>query len=160
MNLKIGKPFIGTFPVTFRFGEKPGWYIKAIGYPHNGIDFGCPQGTRIVAVDAGAVSQVGNHPRGWGLFVRVQHVWGMSHYAHLSKQSVKVGDTVKEGQELGESGNTGFTTGPHVHFGMKRPGQGKKAMHHWIDPEPYFEGVETEETIRCPACGTVFPLKK
>ena len=83
---------------------------------HNGIDLGVPEGTVIVSPFAGTVTKVYENDKG-GRQMIIQHTNGFSTgYAHLSDTLVGVGDTVKKGQEIAHSGNTGNTTGAHLHF--------------------------------------------
>jgi murein DD-endopeptidase MepM/ murein hydrolase activator NlpD len=89
---------------------------------HKGIDVGLAEGTPIKAVMDGVVSkaQSGSGERSYGLYVTIDHTGGMStFYAHLSKILVKVGQKVKKGDIIGLSGNTGYSTGPHLHFELR-----------------------------------------
>lgn len=92
------------------------------GSGHNGIDFGAPEGTKVVSSLAGIVVETGNTDayRGcysYGKWVLVRHANGLSTlYAHLSHISVSSGEAVARGGLLGYSGNTGYSTGPHLHF--------------------------------------------
>ncbi len=92
------------------------------GSPHNGIDFGTPTGTKIVAAASGTVRAVGNTDeyRGcysYGKWVLVEHGNGLtSLYAHLSHISVSEGSAVPRSGLVGYSGKTGYATGPHLHF--------------------------------------------
>ncbi len=119
----LGMPFTGPFPVTQEFGENlvhmddAGLYETFGMHGHDGIDFGMPIGTAIQAVDGGTVVQAG--PGDYGTTVIVQHAWGKSYYGHLSEVKVKVGDQVIRGSGLALSGNSGITTGPHLHFSVK-----------------------------------------
>ena len=86
------------------------------GY-HTGVDFAVPQGTDIIAVADGKVANA-NWGKAYGTHIvqkiEGQDVWVI--YAHLSNSLVKIGDEVKKGQYIGESGNTGNSSGPHLHF--------------------------------------------
>lgn len=94
------------------------------GGPHNGIDFGAPVGTPIYAPLGGKVVALGSMYKnsrwyGYGRWVAIDHGNGMvTLYGHLSSQSVKKGSTVKTGDKIGSSGNTGYSTGPHLHFSV------------------------------------------
>jgi murein DD-endopeptidase MepM/ murein hydrolase activator NlpD len=86
------------------------------GY-HTGIDFAVPQGTDIIAVADGKISNA-NWGKSYGTQI-VQKIAGQDTwviYAHLSKSLVKAGDEIKKGQHIGKSGNTGNSSGPHLHF--------------------------------------------
>jgi murein DD-endopeptidase MepM/ murein hydrolase activator NlpD len=83
---------------------------------HTGLDFPADPGTRIVAAAGGVVLSAGPHPQ-YGLLVELDHGRGLvTRYAHCSKMLVKQGDLVKRGQAIAEVGNTGRSTGPHLHF--------------------------------------------
>ncbi|MEH7440486.1 M23 family metallopeptidase [Neobacillus drentensis] len=105
--------------------------------PHNGIDFAMPQGTELRSLMDGVVEQVvdfGNKNVGKGVFVRNED-GTLSIYGHMSKIKVKVGEHLHPGETIGFSGNTGHSTGPHLHYGMK------DASGHWMDPTPVAEQV-------------------
>lgn len=92
------------------------------GKGHNGVDFGTPTGTPIKAALAGVISGTGNTDAvkgcySYGKWILVKHANGLSTlYAHLSSINVSVGESVKTGGVIGLSGNTGYSTGPHLHF--------------------------------------------
>lgn len=124
MNLAL--PFKGDFPITLHFEEEPdaethlleayhAYGVKA----HDGVDFAVSPGTEIISVDDGEVVEIPDHAVAYGLTVVVQHSWGKSYYGHLSETDVKPGDKVKKGDLLALSGNTGLSTGPHLHFGIE-----------------------------------------
>lgn len=89
------------------------------GKPHNGIDFGIKSG-EVFAVKSGTVIGVGNNGKyAYGKWVAIDHGDGLvTLYGHFSSQSVSKGQKVKMGQKIGTSGNTGFSTGPHLHFSV------------------------------------------
>ena len=98
-----------------------------------------PEGTDILAVDSGVVIEVYNDTDGYGKYVKIMHMWGESLYAHLSEQLVSVNDTVSGGQLIGKSGNTGNSTGPHLHFAMRlNPYSRSDGWDGFIDPSPYL----------------------
>lgn len=101
--------------VTSPFGMR--W-----GRLHAGIDIGVPIGTPVKAADGGKVIFAGNKS-GYGLVVIINHGGNLeSRYAHNSKLLVKKGDRVYKGQKIALSGNTGRSTGPHLHFEIRKNG--------------------------------------
>lgn len=133
-------------PITQLFGKNPDFY-KQWGYPgHNGVDYGIPNGTPIKAAAAGTVAQVAFENGGYGNYVRLSHVDGSTtystYYAHLASASVSPGQKLNAGDVMGLSNNTGASTGPHLHFGLKIPGQ-NPAYKDYVDPMPYFSGAVT-----------------
>lgn len=102
-------------PVTSEFGLR--W-----GRAHNGMDFGVPIGTDVVAVRSGTVTEVG-WQGGYGQTVVIDHGDGLiTLSAHLSVSEVEVGSQVGAGERIARSGNTGRSTGPHLHFETKLDG--------------------------------------
>ena len=109
-----------------------GYYSSNYGYRidpitgrstfHTGVDIIATPGTPVMAAAGGVVSTVQFHPE-YGNIVDVDHDNGLtSRYAHLLKSSVKVGDVVMKGQLIAQVGNTGRTTGPHLHFEVREKG--------------------------------------
>ncbi len=87
---------------------------------HTGVDVACPRGAEVLAARDGKVIYTG-FKEGYGNLVVIQHEYGYrSFYGHLSRPLVKPGDTVKRGAVIALSGNTGRTTGPHLHFEVRR----------------------------------------
>ena len=102
------KPLSGG---RFTSGYKWRW-----GRMHKGVDWACPVGTAIMASCGGTVVQAG-WMGGYGYCITLKHPDGrQTRYGHLSKILVSVGQSVKQGQKIALSGNTGRSTGPHVHF--------------------------------------------
>ena len=117
-------PFAGRFPIGQLWGENSGFYARFNydGVPllgHNGVDFSTPVGTPLLATDEGVVLRAGFEAGGFGNYVLLSHAWGESIYAHLDSIGVSVGQRLARGQELGRSGNTGGSTGPHLHFAIR-----------------------------------------
>lgn len=131
--LPVKRPGVFTWPIklvkdggsgriTQRQGEVSRLYK---GRPHNGLDIGAPIGTPVYAAEDGVAAAVDNNDRNYyrryqyGKYIFIKHNNNMSTlYAHLSKQTIRVGDSVKRGDLIGYSGNTGYSTGPHLHFGV------------------------------------------
>jgi len=122
---------------------------------HNGIDM--TSGSKIVAVAKGKVTAVRNSVTGYtesqssGNYVTLSHGNNVyTTYCHMKHGTVKVkvGDVVEKGQELGEKGSTGYSTGPHLHYGVKVNGS-------WVDPKPYLLGtIEFPEYDKKPTNNT------
>ena len=110
------QPFHGDYPITQRYGEViPGVTYK--GQPHTGIDYGCPEGTPILASADGTVMYSAYDPTGYGETIIILHELRKSTlYAHLSKRIALVNRIVRQGDIIGYSGSTGNATGPHLHF--------------------------------------------
>ena len=87
------------------------------GY-HSGVDYACKEGTDILAVANGKV-EAANWGKSYGTQIVQKVEGGWVIYAHLSKALVKAGDMLTMGQHIGESGNTGNSSGPHLHFEMR-----------------------------------------
>ena len=103
-------PGVITSPYGFRIGPFNGAEI------HDGIDIGAPLGTPVVAALPGIVTLAGWNG-GYGNQVTIDHGGFTTFYAHLDSFSVAVGDLVKAGSLIGKVGSTGWSTGPHLHFG-------------------------------------------
>ena len=107
-----------TGPVTQYFGEgEPHFGQKA----HNGIDIAVPEGTPVACIADGVVMFTGFDAGGYGNYCRVYHPTIRSHsfYAHLAAVDCNAGEIVKQGEWIGHSGNTGNSTGPHLHFELR-----------------------------------------
>lgn len=139
MAIKLIVPVNG--PITQMFGENPDIY-KKWGFPgHNGIDYGVPNGTPVNAAAAGTVALVGFENGGYGNYVKLSHTDGSktyyTYYAHLASAAVAAGQKVKAGAVIGSSNNSGASTGPHLHLGLKIDGE-NPAYKGYVDPMPYF----------------------
>ncbi len=109
-------PVPGYRYVSSGFGERE---LDGQGAMHYGVDIVAPLGTPVVAARGGRVLESrADFARGWGWTVVLQHPDGwITRYAHLSQNLVKAGETVVQGQKVGRVGNTGHSTGPHLHYG-------------------------------------------
>ncbi len=122
------QPFTNDWPITQKYGENVTTNF------HTGIDYGCPLGTNILASESGVVMFAGLDKTGYGNMVTIQHSDDCATlYAHLSLISVVVGQKVRKGEKIGESGNTGYSTGPHLHF---------EARTKWNDYRSHFDPMK------------------
>jgi lipoprotein NlpD len=110
----------GTAPLAWPLkGVLYGRYGVRAGQRHDGIDIAAPEGTPVLAAADGAVIYAGEQA-GYGAIVIVRHAGGLvTLYAHNSKLLVEDGDRVRRGQPVARVGQTGRTTGPHLHFEVR-----------------------------------------
>lgn len=109
-------PLKDSFRFTSGFGNR--W-----GRLHAGTDFAAPHGTPIYATADGVVTHSG-WASGYGQLVKIQHQFGLeTRYAHMSKLRVKVGQRVSRGDRIGDMGNTGRSTGTHLHYEVRVGGK-------------------------------------
>ena len=86
---------------------------------HQGVDWATPTGTAVMASGGGTVTRAG-WGSGYGYVVYIQHEGGReTRYGHLSRVLVSVGQKVEQGEKIALSGNTGRSTGPHLHFALR-----------------------------------------
>ncbi|MFC9313861.1 M23 family metallopeptidase [Streptomyces nigra] len=109
-------------------------------HKHSGQDFAVPTGTKVVAAHGGTVVKAGGNGAGdgpaYGNAIVIKHGNGTySQYAHLSRVEVKIGQVVKTGQEIAKSGNTGNSSGPHLHFEIRKTANYGSA----IDPVSFLK---------------------
>lgn len=103
------------------FGYRPDPFTGVRSF-HGGLDLAVPQGTPVKAAMDGRIADVGYNQM-FGNYVIINHDKGLQTlYGHLSRQEVHVGQAIAQGQILGLSGNTGYSTAPHLHFGVYRGG--------------------------------------
>ena len=123
------QPFKGEWPITQYYGE------KVTSSFHTGIDYGCPIGTPILASSDGVIRFTGYDKTGYGYCVIIEHDSTHSTlYAHMnSLYYSSPGRNVKQGEIIGYSGNTGNSTGPHLHF---------EARTKWNDYRSHFDPMK------------------
>ncbi|MCH4564030.1 peptidoglycan DD-metalloendopeptidase family protein [Halomonas sp. EGI 63088] len=109
-------PFEGSYRLSSNFNPRRKHPVTGRISPHRGTDFAMPIGTPVQAPADGQVEKVGNHPLA-GRYVVVRHDNGYrTRYLHLSRPLVSRGDRVSMGERIALSGNTGRSTGPHLHY--------------------------------------------
>lgn len=123
-NRRLLFPLIGSAITTSSFGYRlhpllGNWLM------HSGRDLAAPEGTPVVAALSGRVVSSGL-AGGYGLAVEIEHERPSRRtlYGHLSELYVKTGDRVRQGEVIGRVGSTGLSTGPHLHFELRLPGDG------------------------------------
>lgn len=143
LNSKLLLPFAGAYAISQGFGTintadlLSNFYQSYRLSGHDGVDFAIPENTPIFAVDDGNVIWADDGD--YGITVIIQHAWGKSYYGHLNKAIIGKDTSITKGTQIGVSGNTGESTGPHLHFGIKpqEPDLGNGYFGK-IDPLPYF----------------------
>lgn len=160
MKLSLCYPLCLPFTQTQKFGDNLNDFYKSVGMlGHSGIDYYVPENTPIYCTHDGYVIFCGlDNNKGLGIEVVTTQEYDYkettslykTQYWHGNKAIVKVGDFVKAGQIIGYSGNTGMSTGPHLHFGIKPV---KKVNYGYenieqnngyygaIDPQPFLNGT-------------------
>ncbi|WP_151669338.1 M23 family metallopeptidase [Nitrincola schmidtii] len=111
--------------------------------PHNGLDFPAPRGTPVYATADGIVERAGfDQGSGFGNLIILQHNFGFkTYFAHLQKIEVKASQYVHKGQLIGYSGNTGRSSGPHLHYEVRH-------LYTPLDPKPFVDwGLSNFETL-------------
>ncbi len=124
-----GRPIVRGW-MSSRYGYRTDPFSGKIAW-HDGIDFAGKDGSPIISTAAGVVTYAGKR-YGYGYLVEVNHGKGYTtRYAHCKEILVSVGDIVKKGQHLAKMGSTGRSTGPHVHFEVRKDGKS-------LDPAKYI----------------------
>jgi murein DD-endopeptidase MepM/ murein hydrolase activator NlpD len=124
LHLAMGDAFI--YPVRGRLTSGYGWRndpISGVRRYHAALDMAVPEGTTVKAAMDGRIATVGYNAT-YGRYIIVSHGSGFqTMYAHLSSVLVKQNAWVLQGAKIGESGNTGYSTGPHLHFAVYKNGR-------------------------------------
>lgn len=112
---------------------------------HEGVDLSAPKGTSVYATGNGIVSQAEWRP-GYGQVIEINHGFGYkTRYAHLSKMFVIEGDSVTRGEVIGEVGNTGTSSGAHLHYEVRYRNNTVNPIHYFnkdMTPESYIDLME------------------
>lgn len=116
LGISLTLPVKSGYTITSRFGAR--W-----GTTHTGTDVAAPTGTPIYAAAAGTVTFAGNQGNGYGNYIVIDHGNGVNTlYGHCSSLGVSTGTYVAQGQYIGAVGSTGNSTGPHLHFEVRKDG--------------------------------------
>lgn len=166
MKVVLYKPFEGKYPISFTFGEIPleqeirerytMWGLAG----HNGVDFALPVGTPVVAAAAGTVSRILT-TGDYGNAIMIDHDECQTLYAHLQKNSVVVGQKVEARDTIGLSGDSGFTLGPHLHFGvLPNHAEIENGYLGYVDPMKYMKMERREPNGKKAQTGSQPPVGK
>ncbi|NLY91430.1 MAG: peptidoglycan DD-metalloendopeptidase family protein [Firmicutes bacterium] len=118
---KLIWPLVVKGRISSPFGERMHPILKEKRF-HSGLDIAVPSGTDVLAADRGKVL-ISGWNGGYGYYIAIDHGNGLSTaYAHNSRLLVKEGDLVAQGQVIAKSGSTGLSTGPHLHFEVRKDG--------------------------------------
>ena len=127
-RLPQGSPVPGR-KISSRFGARRD-PLNGRQAMHAGLDFGAPEGEPVRATAAAKVEFAGRRG-GYGKLVILDHGNGITtRYGHLSRISVEKGQSVRRGQRIGRVGSTGRSTGPHLHYEVRRKGQARDPSHY------------------------------
>ena len=118
--------------ITSYYGPRHSHYSNRVKM-HEGLDVGAPIGTPILAPADGIIKISGKNP-GFGFYVEIDHGYGIeTTYAHNSKNKVKKGQKIKRGQVIAYLGNTGLSTGPHLHYEVRINGTPVDPLYYILD---------------------------
>ena len=120
--------------------------IYKIMHFHTGMDFTAPTGTEIYATGDGTIDKAENEGNGYGNHIIINHGYGyQTLYGHMSRFKVKPGQKVKRGEVIGYVGNTGTSTGPHVHYEVIKNGEKINPVNFYysdLSPEEYEKMID------------------
>jgi murein DD-endopeptidase MepM/ murein hydrolase activator NlpD len=132
-KLPLAKPVRSSFRFTSGFGVRRD-PKNGHARMHNGTDFASSRGTPIYATGEGMVTFAG-WQSGYGRVIKIRHAFGFETvYAHLNKTRINVGDRVAQGDRIGDMGNTGRSTGVHLHYEVRVGGKP-------VNPLKYIEAA-------------------
>jgi len=121
------------------------WNLKG----HNGIDYGLPNDTPLYAPHDGKIIEARYDKPGYGWYLKIENNKEGSVLAHMRKFVVKVGDTVKQGQLIGYSNNSGWSTGPHLHWGYYlKPRNRNNGYNGYINQQSYLDKKPMVDDIK------------
>jgi murein DD-endopeptidase MepM/ murein hydrolase activator NlpD len=131
------KPTLGNYSIDgFGMRRHP---ILGVRKFHHGIDINCDSGTSVRAPGNGKVIIV-ERQAGFGLVIEIDHGFGYrTVYAHLSQAMVKQGDSIKRGQVIAKSGNSGLSSGPHLHYEVHHDGIAMDPTDFFFDDLTFFD---------------------
>jgi murein DD-endopeptidase MepM/ murein hydrolase activator NlpD len=135
-SLPAIKPMVGTYSYH-GFGMRRDPFLGVMRM-HEGVDIHNDVGTPVYATGDGVVEFSGNTGSSYGIALEVNHSFGYkTWYAHLSRCVARSGQRVKRGQLIAYSGNTGRSTGPHLHYEVRRNGTQQNPVEYFVDDVDY-----------------------
>jgi murein DD-endopeptidase MepM/ murein hydrolase activator NlpD len=147
-GIYLHTPLEGRALVVQYWGEHPDFYaqFRYNGVPlkgHIGLDFATPVGTNVLAVDHGRVVEISYEAKGFGRYVKVEHAWGESFFAHLEDVVIESGQVLVRGHLLGYSGDNQGAIQPHLHVGLRvKPYNRHDGWGGFTDPLPFFSASD------------------
>jgi murein DD-endopeptidase MepM/ murein hydrolase activator NlpD len=147
-------PGISPVSVKFRLGDGLKWRtvhpVLGTSRMHNGQDFDVPYGTDVYATGDGSVIESGWNSGGFGNYIVIDHGYGLQTvYGHLSNIKVVRGQNVKRGELIGISGNSGLSSGPHLHYQIEQFGTHKNPINFFnndVTAEEYNDMIQAFES--------------
>lgn len=149
-GLYLHSPLAGVAKIAQYWGENGEYYAEFSynGVPlkgHPGLDLLIPVGAPVLAVDRGRVIEISLEPHGFGRYVKLEHSWGESLYAHLEDVLVDAGQIVSRGAPLARSGDNQGTVQPHLHFAIRlKPYNRFDGWGGFSDPLPFLSSVDLQ----------------
>jgi murein DD-endopeptidase MepM/ murein hydrolase activator NlpD len=143
-------PLAGRYPVVQRWGEHPTFYAQYTYHGvalkgHVGLDLAAPVGIAVLAVDQGRVVELNEEPQGFGRYLKIEHAWGESLYAHLEELLVDAGQSVARGARIALSGDQQGQLQPHLHLGIRiKPFHRFDGWGGFTDPLPFLSEGDIE----------------
>lgn len=147
-GIHLTLPFEGDAVLLQRWGDNPDVHGRVTynGVPlkgHPGLDFLLPAGSPVLAVDAGRVVEISNEAGGFGRYIKLEHRWGESLYAHLGDLQIESGQRVERGRKLGATELLARGYPPHLHLGIRlAPYNRLDGWGGFSDPLPYLYMAE------------------
>ena len=139
---------VDIYRISSHFGKRTDPFYK-VQKMHSGIDFSAPVGTHIYCTGDGVVEKVMTGSGGYGINIIIDHGYGYkTRYAHLNKSLVKKGQKVKRGEFIAEVGNSGKSTGPHLHYEVLKNDKPINPINFFFNdltPEEYDKILELSE---------------
>lgn len=162
-GIHLTLPFEGDVVLLQGWGGNPEIHAQLTynGVPlkgHPGLDFLLPAGSAVLSVDAGRVVEISNEPGGFGRYVKLEHRWGESLYAHLGELQVEAGQRVDRGRKLGATELVTRGYPPHLHLAIRlAPYNRLDGWGGFSDPLPYLYMSEPINSVPDPSENSEHP---